>query len=57
MMMMKQHNSSSGSLKGGKKRRSLKMRGGMYALSPSPYDGANVGTSGVDLQFFAGNAG
>lgn len=67
MMMMQQHNSSSGSssgmgskmgsLKGGKKGRSRKMRGGMYALSPTPYDGKNVGTSGVDLQFFAGNAG
>lgn len=32
-------------------------RGGMYALSPSPYDGKGVGTSGVDLQFAAGNSG
>jgi hypothetical protein len=31
-------------------------RGGMGALSPSPYDGRGVGTSGVDLQFVAGNA-
>ena len=31
-------------------------RGGMYALSPAPYDGKGVGTSGVDLQFIAGNA-
>lgn len=31
-------------------------RGGMHALSPSPYDGKGVGTSGVDLQFVAGNA-
>ena len=35
---------------------SRKMRGGMSALSPSNYDGQGVGTSGVDLQFVAGNA-
>jgi hypothetical protein len=35
---------------------SRKMRGGMSALSPSSYDGAGVGTSGVALQFVAGNA-
>ena len=46
-----------GSLKGGRKRKSYKMKGGMMALSPSPYDGKGVGTSGVDLQFYAGNAG
>ena len=67
MMMMQQHNSSSGSssgmgsrvgsLKGGRKRKSRKMRGGMSALSPSPYSGNGQGTSGVDLQFIAGNAG
>jgi hypothetical protein len=28
-----------------------------YALSPSYYDGKGVGTSGVDLQFVAGNSG
>jgi hypothetical protein len=28
-----------------------------YSLSPSAYDGKGVGTSGVDLQFVAGNAG
>jgi hypothetical protein len=27
-----------------------------YPLSPSSYDGRGVGTSGVDLQFVAGNA-
>ena len=32
-----------------------KMRGGMYALSPSTISGINS-TSGVDLQFVAGNA-
>ena len=40
--------------------RSRKMRGGMpYGgpLSPHPFDGQGVGTSGVDLQFVAGNAG
>jgi hypothetical protein len=36
-----------------------KMRGGMAyggLLSPQVYDGRGVGTSGVDLQFVAGNA-
>ena len=28
-----------------------------FPLSPSHYDGKGVGTSGVDLQFVAGNAG
>ena len=44
---------------GKKGSRSRKHRGGNgtnYALSPSSYDGAGVGTSGVDLQFVAGNA-
>lgn len=44
---------------GKKGTRSRKYRGGNginYALSPSSYDGAGVGTSGVDLQFVAGNA-
>ena len=39
--------------------RSRKMRGGMAfggPLSPQSYDGKGVGTSGVDLQFVAGNA-
>lgn len=63
MMMMQQHNSSNDSsmgskmpLKGGKKSRRNKMKGGS-PLSPMPYDGKGVGTSGVDLQFLAGNAG
>ena len=43
------------SMKKGRKG-SRKMRGGMSALSPSDYDGKGVGTSGVDLQFVAGNA-
>ncbi len=36
------------------------MRGGEginYSLSPANYDGQGVGTSGVDLQFVAGQAG
>ena len=40
--------------------RRKKMRGGMpYGgpLSPHSFDGQGVGTSGVDLQFVAGNAG
>ena len=43
------------SMKKGRKG-SRKMRGGMHALSPSNYDGQGVGTSGVNLQFVAGNA-
>jgi hypothetical protein len=41
-----------------KMRKSRRMRGGSvnYPLSPSSYDGQGVGTSGVDLQFVAGNA-
>ena len=44
--------------KGRHSRRSRKMRGGMNGgpLSPSEYSGSGVGTSGVDLQFVAGNA-
>jgi hypothetical protein len=44
-------------LAGGKRRRH--MRGGMAyggPLSPLAYNGQGVGTSGVDLQFVAGNA-
>ena len=45
---------------GGRRRRgSMKMRGGMTyggPLSPHSYDGQGVGTSGVNLQFVAGNA-
>jgi hypothetical protein len=43
----------------GRKSRGRKHRGGNgtnYPLSPSYYDGKGVGTSGVDLQFVAGNA-
>jgi hypothetical protein len=42
-----------------KGRKSRKMRGGMALggqLSPDSYHGKGVGTSGVDLQFVAGNA-
>ena len=44
---------------GGRRHRSRRMRGGMAyggPLSPLAYDGQGVGTSGVDLQFVAGNA-
>jgi hypothetical protein len=40
-------------------RKSRKMRGGMAhggPLSPHSYDGQGTGTSGVDLQFVAGNS-
>ena len=40
----------------GSKMVSHKMSGGMSALSPSDYEGQGVGTSGVNLQFVAGNA-
>jgi hypothetical protein len=39
---------------GGKK---YKGGGGMYALSPSAYDGKGVGTSGADLQIYATTMG
>ena len=44
--------------KTGGRRRNKSRRGGsgMNALSPSSYSGKGVGTSGVDLQFIAGNA-
>lgn len=44
--------------KGGKSRsRRHRQRGGMmHQLMPSYYDGKGVGTSGVNLQFVAGNA-
>jgi hypothetical protein len=42
--------------KGRSRSRSRKMRGGMLALSPSPYDGEGVGTSGNAVQTTAGNA-
>ena len=43
------------SMKGGKKSKRSK-RGGLYSLSPSNFNGKGVGTSGVALQFVAGNA-
>ena len=45
--------------KGRSRSRSRKMRGGMAyggPLSPQDYEGEGVGTSGVNLQFIAGNA-
>jgi len=45
------------SINGGRRRNKSRRGGsGMSALSPSDYDGKGVGTSGVDLQFIAGNA-
>ena len=50
--------SKMGATKGGRRRKGTKkMRGGMLPLSPHTYSGKGVGTSGVDLQFIAGNAG
>lgn len=48
-----------GFIKDKKHRRTKKHKGGSgirYGLSPHSYDGKGVGTSGVDLQFIAGNA-
>jgi len=42
--------------KGGKKRHHKGGNGINYALNPTAYDGRGVGTSGVDVQFIAGNA-
>ena len=54
----KMSGNSNGPTKGGRRRKGTrKMRGGMYALSPHTYNGKGVGTSGVDVQFVAGNAG
>lgn len=40
-----------------RRRRTMKGGNGVnYTLSPAPFDGKGVGTSGVDLQFVAGNA-
>jgi hypothetical protein len=59
MMKMAAASNSSGATKGGRRgcKGTRKMRGGMYALSPHSYNGKGSGTSGVDLQFVAGNAG
>jgi hypothetical protein len=54
----KMSGNSNGPTKGGRRHKGTrKMRGGMYALSPHTYNGKGVGTSGVDVQFVAGNAG
>ena len=42
--------------RGGGSRKRKSQKGGLQALNPTPYDGKNVGTSGVNLQFVAGNA-
>ena len=39
------------------RRRGKSHKGGMYALSPSPYDGKGVGTSGAGLQIQATTMG
>jgi len=54
----KSRSSSRSKSKSRSRSRSRKMRGGnnMLTLSPTDYDGRGVGTSGVDLQFVAGNA-
>lgn len=54
--MMNSGNNGGNRMRGGRRR----MRGGMALggeLSPHPFDGQGVGTSGVNLQFVAGNAG
>lgn len=42
--------------KKGDGKKSRKMRGGSYTLSPASYDGQGVGTSGPSVQIRAGNA-
>ena len=56
-MMMKGGNGMmmpKGMMKGGRGTMKM-MKGGMYALSPSSYDGQGVGTSGAGLQIMATN--
>ena len=48
-VLLKGHKSRSRGRKGSKK-----MRGGMLPLSPTPFDGRGVGTSGDAVQFRAG---
>lgn len=40
--------------KKGDNKKTRKMRGGSYQLSPSPFDGQGVGTSGPNVQIRAG---
>ena len=54
MMKMAAVKNMSSNKSGG--RRSRRGGSGMSALSPSSFNGKGVGTSGVDLQFIAGNA-
>jgi hypothetical protein len=54
MMKMAAVKNMGGNKSGG--RRSRRGGSGMNALSPSSFSGKGVGTSGVDLQFIAGNA-
>ena len=56
MKMAAVKNMSSNKSGGRRSRRSRRGGSGMSALSPSSFDGKGVGTSGVDLQFIAGNA-
>ena len=54
---MRKHRSEKGSRHRHKSRHGKKRGGSVnFALSPTDYDGEGVGTSGVDLQFVAGNA-
>jgi hypothetical protein len=55
MMKMAAVKNMSSNKSGG--RRSRRGGSGMSALSPSSFNGKGVGTSGIDLQFIAGNAG
>jgi len=59
MMKMAAIKNMGGNKSGGRSRKSRRGGSGMYALSPSSYaySGNGSGTSGVDLQFIAGNAG
>jgi hypothetical protein len=50
-------NSKGRKSRGSRSRRQKGGNGVNFPLSPSYYDGKGVGTSGVDLQFVAGNSG
>ena len=56
MKMAAVKNTSTTQSAGRRRRRSSRGGSGMSALGPSSYSGKGVGTSGVDLQFIAGNA-
>ena len=55
MMHKSSHHMAMPIKKGGRGNTMKMMKGGMYALSPSSFDGQGVGTSGAGLQLMATN--